>query len=336
MRTIEAYIRKYVEKGRKARTQQLDFFNNQRGVVLLMVLFAIVLLVILVIEFNYQSRIELKSTLRFVDSEKAFFLARSGIIAGEEILKNSMAGNYAGPDQLWAKTLPPYEVGEGTVQVSIADEAGKADINLLRLGKTARSAGEAQIRRLFTLVIGDDREVDEIILWMACENDFYYQGLKPSYTCQKNHSLETLSELRLVRGMTDAIYSKIAPYLTIYPQNPDPNNGVNVNTADPVVLQTITYRDENGLYQFDLTLEMADELVKARPLKGPGDLDNIGSFKSASKLRLLSKQIGFSSGYFTISSIGNVHETRRKMTETVAKPSGGGNTKISRNFIRLE
>ncbi|MFI5304120.1 MAG: type II secretion system minor pseudopilin GspK [Nitrospiria bacterium] len=318
-------------------SESLGAVRNQRGIALLMVLFAIVLLVTLVIEFNYQSRIEFKSTLRFVNSEKAVFLARSGLIAGEEILRSNLTGNYDGLDQFWAKPFPPYPVGEGTVSVNIVDESGKIDINLLSLGKASRSAGEAQIRKLFSLLELEDIEVDEIILWMACENDLYYQGLNPSYTCQKNHALETLSELRLVRGMTDEIYTKISPFLTVYPQNPSPNNPINVNTADPMVLQTITYKDDKGgNYIFDLSKSMAEDLQNARPLKLNTDFDNIPSFKSATKLRTLSQQIAFKSVYFTISSLGEVEGTLRKMVETIFRPSGAGNTKINRNFTRLE
>jgi general secretion pathway protein K len=320
----------------KNLSEKKSLVEGQKGVALLMVLFAIVLLVTLVVEFNYQSRIEFRSTLRFVNSEKAAFLARSGLIAGEEILRANLSGSYDSLDQFWAKPLPPYPVGEGTVSLKIEDEAGKVDINFLSLGKSARSEGEAQIRKLFSLLALDDRLVDEIILWMACENDFYYQGLKPSYTCQKNHPFETLSELRLVRGMTDEIYVKIAPYLTVYPQIPDLNTAINLNTADPVVLQTITYKDEKGNLVFDISQKMAEDLVVARPLKGPADFDNIPSLKSASKLRLLSKQIGFKSGYFTLSAIGEVHETQRKMIETVQRPGKDPNSKINRNFTRLE
>lgn len=316
---------------------QKGLAHNQKGVALLMVLFAIVLLVTLVIEFNYQSRIEFRSTLRFVNSEKAVFLARSGLIAGEEILRANLSGSYDGPDQFWAKPIPPYPVGEGTVSLKIEDEAGKIDINFLSLGKSARAEGEAQIRKLFSLLQLDDHLVDEIILWIACDNDFYYQSLKPSYTCQKNHPLETLSELRLVRGMTDEVYSKISPYLTVYPQYPDGlNTGINLNTADPIVLQTIPYTDENKNIVFDISQKMAEELLVARPLKGLADFDNIPGFKSAAKLRLLSKKIAFKSSYFTLFSIGEVHETQRKMIETIQRPGKDINSKINRNFTRLE
>ncbi|MBI3594539.1 MAG: type II secretion system minor pseudopilin GspK [Nitrospirae bacterium] len=321
----------------KNHSEQHGPVKNQKGIALLMVLFSIVLLVTLVIEFNYQSRIETKSTLRYVNSEKALFLARSGLIAGEEILRSNLSGSYDGLDQFWAKPLPPYPVGEGTVTVKIEDETGKININLLRLPKSARSAGEAQVRKLFSLLELDERQVDEIVLWMACESDLYYQGLKPSYTCQRNHSLETLSELHLVRGMTDDIYAKISPFLTIYPQNPDSNNKININTADPVVLQTITYKDENGNYIFDISKGMAEDLVKARPLKVLTDFDNIPSFKSAGKFRQLAvNYIGYASEYFTISSLGEVNGIQRKMVETIYRPSQNSSSQISRNFIRLE
>jgi general secretion pathway protein K len=329
-----------MKKRGKCLTQPASLIDNQKGVALLMVLFAIVLLVTLVLEFNYQSRIETKSTLRYVNGEKAFFLARSGLIAGEEILRSNLSSIYDGLDQFWAKSLPPYPVGDGIVTLKIEDESGKIDINLLALPKSQRSVGEAQVRKLFSLLELDDREVDEIILWMACESDLYYQGLKPSYTCQKNHSLETLSELHLVRGMTDEIYGKIAPYLTVYPQIPDSNNKININTASQIVLQTIAYTDDTPAKNiiFDISMGIAEDLVKARPFKILTDLDNIPSMKSIGKFRQLAAPfyIAYSSNYFTLSSVGEVKGIRRKMVETIFRPTQNARSQINRNFIRLE
>ncbi|MHB8482728.1 MAG: type II secretion system minor pseudopilin GspK [Nitrospiria bacterium] len=318
-----------------------DFFliplkKNQSGIVLLMVLFVIVLLVTLVIEFDYQSRVELKSSLRFINAEQAISFARSGLLAGEEVLRQNLSNEYDGLDQFWAQSLPPYPLGDGSITLSIQDESGKINLNLLNQLQSARAESEAQIRRLFYLLGVDDRLVDEIILWMACENDFYYEGLKPPYTCQKNHPLDTLSELRLVRGMTDEIYGKLAPYLTVYPQTLDGNKKINVNTAAPIVLQTLYYKNETDqTWQFDITPDLAEEIIQARPIKNENNLVNINGLKSiGDKIKLWSA--GVKSQYFTIISTGEMKGTEKKLIETIARPTVGLNTKIIRFYTRLE
>ena len=308
--------------------------KDQAGVVLLMVLFVIVLLVTLVIEFDYQSRVELKSSLRFVNTEKAISLAHSGLLAGEEILRNNLSNNYDGLDQFWAQTLPGYPLGDGSITLKIQDESGKINLNLLNQLKSGRAGTEAQVRRLFSLLEVDGRLVDEIILWISCENDFYYQGLSPPYTCQKNHPFDTLSELRLVRGMTDDIYSKIAPHLTVYPQVLDAHKLINVNTADLIVLQTLFYKKDDT-FQFDITPSLAEEIIKARPIKSDNDLVNISGFKSIGD-RLKLDSAGVKSGYFTITSTGEMKGTQKKLIETIARPPGDPKTKTIRYYTRLE
>jgi general secretion pathway protein K len=308
--------------------------GNEQGIALLMVLFAIVLLVALVIEFDYQTRVELNSSLRFIHADMAMALARSGLLAGEEILRGNLSDAYDGPDQFWARPFPPYPLGEGSVSVKIEDESGKININLLSQAKSVRLPAIAQIKRLFTLLEIDSGLVDEIISWIDCENDIYYQGLKPSYTCQKNHFLETLSELRLVRGITDDVYSKIEPYLTVYPQK-NPSAKINVNTADKMVLQTLFYKNSEGGWQFDITRSLAEEIIKARPVKSVNDLVMIGGLKSiGDSLKLWSADV--KSFYFTISSNAQIKDTQKRFIETIKRPARDLNSKIIRYYTRLE
>ncbi len=298
-----------------------------------MVLFAIVLLVALVIEFDYQSRVELNSSFRFIHADMAMALARSGLLAGEEILRGNLSDEYDGPDQFWARPFPPYPLGEGSVSVKIEDESGKININRLSLGKDTRRAAIAQIKKLFTLLEIDTGLVDEIISWIGCENDIYYQGLTPSYTCQKNHFLETLSELRLVRGITDDVYAKIEPYLTVYPQK-NSSDKINVNTADQIVLQTLFYKKQ-GEFQFDMTRSLADEIIKARPVKSVNDLVNIGGLKSIGDY-LWNDSADVKSFYFTISSNAQIKDTQTRFIETIKRPARDPNSKIIRYYTRLE
>lgn len=306
--------------------------RESRGVVLLIVLFVIVLLVSLVVEFDYQTRIELKSSLRHADSEKSVFLARSGLLAGEEILRQSLSSDYDGPDQMWAREVPEYPVGEGVVSLQIGDESGKINLNQLNQGQSARAPFEAQIRKLFQILQVEDHLVDEIVAWMACDNSFYYQSLRPPYSCRKNQPMEALSDLRLVRGVTDEIYNRISPYLTVYPKTAASTYKINVNTADRIVLQTLYYKQGND-YLFDVAPGIADEMIRARPVKSANDLASIPGLKSiGDALKIFSADV--KSQFFTIAATSSVHGVRKKMTETIDRPPKAG--KISRYFTRLD
>src|SRR5512147_2488161 len=53
--------------------------KNQRGVALIIVLLVTALLIALIFEFAYGTRISLRAAVNYRDSQRAYFLARSGV-----------------------------------------------------------------------------------------------------------------------------------------------------------------------------------------------------------------------------------------------------------------
>ena len=123
--------------------------------------------------------------------------------------------------------------------------------------------------------------MDAIVDWIdpdenpepAGAESSYYQALRPSYRAA-NAPLQTLLELRLIKGMTPEIIQKISRLVTVYPQGGE--SIVNINTADPLVLQALDPR---------ITQSVAGDIVQARPFRNNkvDDLDRIGSFEAIGK-----------------------------------------------------
>ena len=125
--------------------------------------------------------------------------------------------------------------------------------------------------------------MDAIVDWVdqdevpeaAGAESLYYQTLRPSYRAA-NAPLQTLLELRLIKGITPDIIEKLSKVVTVYPQGGQ--SRVNVNTADPLVLQALDPR---------ITQSVAGEIVQARPFKTIQELDRVSSFEAIGKeLRL--------------------------------------------------
>ena len=220
--------------------------NNQKGFALLLSLLVLFLLVVIVLEADFQTRADLRAAGNFRDDLKAFYLARSAITAGEAILKEDtrISNRYDGLDELWAYPVPEYPLGDGTLSGSITDESGKINLNrLIRDGDKVDDWRKKQLRLLFELLqLKPDELVDSIVDWIDKNNEpeqygaevGFYQSLIPAYS-PKNGPLDTLEELHMVKGVTDEVYKKIAPYLTVYG-----DGKINVNTADRLVLQSLT------------------------------------------------------------------------------------------------
>ena len=70
---------------------------NERGVALLIALLVTTLLIALVFEFAYGTRVSLRAAVNFRDGQRAFYLARSGVnFAGKLLSENAAATAYFG------------------------------------------------------------------------------------------------------------------------------------------------------------------------------------------------------------------------------------------------
>jgi general secretion pathway protein K len=89
--------------------------------------------------------------------------------------------------------------------------------------------------------------------------DDYYTRLEPAYRAA-NGRFADVSELRLVRGVSEEIYGRLAPYVTVL-DSPTP---INVNTAPPEILMSLGPGIDRS------TAEM---LIAAREVQPFQDLD---------------------------------------------------------------
>jgi len=139
-------------------------------------------------------------------------------------------------------------------------------------GAPQLSAWEVSIARFSLLLHAlelDDDIVPAILDWLDADSDTrfpggaeddYYMGLEHPYRAA-NRAFSDLSELRLVRGVTDEIYARLAPLLCVLPARTD----INVNLAPPEVLMALGPGIDRAT---------ADMLVNARetqPFQAVGD-----------------------------------------------------------------
>lgn len=287
--------------------------RNEKGLALIMTLLVVVLLTTLILQFDFSARTDLLAASNFRDGTKAFYLAQSGVAAAKAVLRDDAqhSGQYDAFNELWAAPFPPYPVGEGTVTVSIQDEGGRINPNdLVNPGDQPVPKKVAQMKRLFELLEVDANLVDGIVDWIDKNSDStssygaeedYYTRLAQPYHC-KNAKLSVLSELHLIRGITDEIYEKISPYLTVNPGfvSDQKDGPVNINTAEAVVLQTLPSLAGD---EFPVTEDLAQKIMEARPFKLETDLDSVSGEEIAKNIR---RYYVTRSDYFAITSSGNV------------------------------
>lgn len=243
---------------RYVKALMLTFRNESGGVALILVIWIMVMLVALVVEFSYSMRTEINITRNFKEEEEAYQLALAGIEKAKmEILAvNDLRKMYIdennqlifNPDE--DKPERRGDLGRGSFEYTITDDDGKLNLN---------TASASQLRYVFlgSGVDTDDVDtiVDSILDWIdkndlhrlnGAEED-YYRSLDRPYSC-KDGFFSTVGELLMVKGMKPEIlfgskdrknedeqsYAGVAQYFTV-----NGSNIININTAPPVVLEAV-------------------------------------------------------------------------------------------------
>jgi general secretion pathway protein K len=302
--------------------------HDERGVALLLAILVLALLVALILEFDSDARREYREAAAFRDNFKATVLTRAAVQAARAVLqqdhlRDRQTGQmYDATTDLWAFPIQKYQIGDGLMSAQIEDERSKLNLNDLAtaVDPNLKKTKVLRFKRLFNLLQINPDLVDAIVDWVDADDipepagaeSVYYQALRPSYRAA-NAPLQTLREMRLIKGMTPEIVDKLLQYVTIYPQEGE--SRININTADVVVLQALDPR---------ISQTMAGEIIQTRPFKTVQDLDRVGSFAEIGKeLRLLSVY-DVKSNIFSAQMSLTVNETTKSGTVVLQRDEATG------------
>lgn len=310
--------------------------HDERGIALLLALLVLTLLVALILEFDAESRREYREAAAFRDTFKARMLTRAAVQAARAVLQQDFLRDrqlgvaYDGPMDLWAMPIKNYAIGDGVLTAQIEDEQGKLNLNDLAVNlgdELQRRAKTFRFRRLFELLQIRPDLVDAVIDWVDADENpepagaesLYYQSQKPPYRAA-NLPLESLGDLRLVKGFTPEIIERLSRYVTVHPTTA--GVPINLNTADPLVIQALDPR---------ITQTMAMEVVQGRPYRTKIDLDRIGSFNEIRSSLL--GDIDVRSSYFSARMTITVNETSKSAVAVLQREPNRGDSSVM--YLRL-
>ncbi len=306
--------------------------SDERGIALLLTLLVLSLLVALILEFDVEARREYRDAAAFRDNFKATVLARASVQAArgvlqQDFIKDKQTGQFFDAlTDIWAFPISNYVIGDGVLSAQIEDERGKLNLNDLAAGgdPLAKKTKVLRFKRLFELVQVNPDLVDAIVDWVDQDEvpeasgaeGPYYQTLHPSYRAA-NAPLQTLLELRLIKGMTPDLIEKLSKVATVYPQEGE--SRVNVNTAPLLVLQALDPRITQGV---------ASDIIQARPFKTIQDLDRVSSFEAVGKELRLQNLYDIKSDLFLARMIVSVNEVTRNATVVLRREASTGTSSV--------
>jgi len=195
--------------------------QRQRGVALVLVLWAIALMAVLLGSFALIAHTEQLESRHVFDAVTARYDAQAGLERAVFELRNT------DPGQRWIADGRPYEFvfDKAKISVEVNDESGKIDLNVAdqtMLTSLFISVG-VELERAAALAdaIADWRDPEDLPLANGAEVAEYKQaGLAYG---PRNAPFQTTSEVQQVLGMDYELYRRIEPAVTIYSGSATPN-----------------------------------------------------------------------------------------------------------------
>jgi general secretion pathway protein K len=263
--------------------------------------------------------------------------------------------------EYWAMScdMPPLPIDEGYMSICIVDENRKININNLnkKIDKDEKKEGKKEekkketkketkeetkeetkgiFKRFLTSNIDEEDLSDDIINnildWIDEDDEsqtaegaerYYYESLDPPYLC-KNRGLDTISELRLIKGIIEEkIVEKIEDipeevtiiepglmkYLTVYPVNEV--GKININTAPSEIIKALSDNIDDNI---------AGEVIEHRketPFKKKTDFKElIGDIETYNRIQ---DMIDVKSYYYSVDSIGEVNGIRKHIVAVLKR-----------------
>ncbi len=215
--------------------------GGRRGIALLAVLWVLALLALMAASFMRTTRSETSLARNLMESAKAEALADAGV----ELAAARLLQPVGGSGWILDGSVHELVLDDGEARVTIADEAGKIDLNLADenlLQALFRAAGVDGVdSTALAHAIIDFRDPDSLRQLNGAEDDDYAEAGYPYGA--KDSPFEIVEELRQVLGMTAALYAEVAPALTVYARRPRPDP----RAAPPLVAAALAGRTAEGM-----------------------------------------------------------------------------------------
>lgn len=311
------------------------FISRQRGVALIMVLLAMALVVLMASGMTRQQSLRVFKAGHYLAQQQGQAIA----LGAEEFAKRILIRDFeedkeAGtmvdsPDEFWAMHAAVLPLDEnGVVEVQIDDLGGRINLNDLITG-----TGEVdpmtrdRLTRLFRALGITGLTVDPLIDWLDADDqpvsaygaeDGQYLMATPAYRAG-NQPFVSVTELRLIEGMTEEIYVALRPHVTALPVT---GVGINVNSATAPVLASL---------HNDLTEAQAESLIERRSEERFENLNEFLALPEFTATELKPSGLSLQTRFFEVVSRITYDNRVVNMVSTVYRTPDGKIRTVSRN-----
>jgi general secretion pathway protein K len=220
----------------------MNSLSKQRGAAIIVALFVTSLVVVASVAMIMRLRIDLRNTELLMNATQGYYYAQGSIAWAMEQLNNNWKQKK--PNQIVDRTpikSPLSNVNHAEIISTIYDTQGRFNVNNLTNNKYIDN-----FSALITIVrptIDPDTAHSialAVVDWISssaknAELDDYYFKLNPAYRAP-HRLMMSVSELRLVKGITPELYAALAPNIMALPEV----TKININNATIPVLMSLS------------------------------------------------------------------------------------------------
>lgn len=293
---------------------------RQRGVALITALLVVALATVAAVAMAARQQLDVRRTANLLDGDQAYAYALAVEGWGSMILMRDAEDNQIDKlDDTWAQRLPPIPVPGGQLDGYILDLHARFNLNnLLNADGQPSEPDLAYFRRLLRALDLNENIVLAVLDWLdsdpdtrfpdGAEDDFYLNTERPYRAA--NRPMQSISELRLVRGVDAEIWNILAPHVCALPTR----TTLNVNTAAAPLLQALVE---------EFSTRDAEQLVEVRGEAGYASVEEFLQQELFAGRELESAGLSVTSQYFLVRSEITIGTARARLFSVVERQANG-------------
>lgn len=291
-----------------------------RGVALITALLVVALATVAAVAMASRQQLDVRRTANLLDGDQAYAYAEAVEGWGRMILDRDAKDNQIDKlDDTWAQQLPPIAVPGGQIGGYILDLQGRFNLNNLLTPEGQLSEPDLQyFQRLLRALELDAAVALAVIDWLDSDfdtrfpdgaEDDYYLNTETPYRAA-NRPMQSISELRLVKGIDAKTWKALAPYICALPAR----TALNINTAQTPLLQAL-------VEEFSTT--SAEQLVEARGKAGYDTVETFLQQDAFAGREIATGSLAVASQFFLIRSEITLGTARARVFSVVQRMSNG-------------
>ena len=295
---------------------------RERGVALITAVLVVAIAAIIASSMMSRQNFDTRRTGNIIHRDQAIAYAMGAEYwAGIELGKDAQQNKFDHLRENWAYDLPPMPIDGGVIDGKLQDLQGRFNLNSV--------LDPVQAERFFRLCQAINVEPDFIPAlqdWIDSDTevrengaeDETYTRMDPPYRAANRYLADT-SELLLVKGVSVQDYDTLTFYISALPGD----SAINVNTASPLLLQSLTH---------DVTLPDVERIIGLRTDAPYQNIDDFVEDEAFAGREMSENHLGVSSQYFLLTADVMLGNARLTLQSVLSRTIDGKITVISRRF----